>query len=103
MMSPNFRDGGDSQGDDCDSRMGKYGPNETCTIELIMGTSPAIKVVEFDTEDDFDVFTVNDIEFSGSGKNTEALNGLVPTGTMTWSSWEISTIWLEALPHGSTR
>merc|ERR1719163_541085 len=84
-MSPNFKKGGELQSDECDSQA-HYAANESCTIELATDQSPAIKVEEFDTEKGFDILTVNDVEFSGSGDDVEALQGMVPKGTMTWQT-----------------
>jgi len=48
--------------------------------------SPAIKVVEFNTEKGFDIFTVNGVEYSGSGEDIEGLQGAVPKGQMTFTT-----------------
>jgi cathepsin B len=86
MLTPNYKPGGDGAHDECEGKSSKYGPNETCTFDLLVDVSPAIEVVDFSTEKGFDIFTVNGIEFSGAGNATEKLQGLVPNGTMTWTS-----------------
>jgi len=87
IQSPNYKPGSENQQDDeCDSRAGRYEANQTCTIALAQESSPAIGVVEFNTEKEFDIFTVNGKTYSGSGDEAEGLHGTVPTGEMLWVS-----------------
>jgi len=72
IVSPNFKPGSEEQDDNCLATAGNYGPNQTCTFDLVKESSPAIQVVEFTTEKGFDIFTVNDVEYSGSGQGSGA-------------------------------
>eukprot|EP00928_Gymnodinium_smaydae_P032789 TRINITY_DN23662_c0_g1_i1.p1 TRINITY_DN23662_c0_g1~~TRINITY_DN23662_c0_g1_i1.p1 ORF type:complete len:836 (-),score=99.13 TRINITY_DN23662_c0_g1_i1:56-2563(-) len=58
-----------------------YGNNEFCKIDVGASTSP-ILVVDFNTESGYDKLTVNGVSYSG-GKSPQ---GVVPRGTITWSS-----------------
>ena len=60
-----------------------YGNGENCTI--VVGTDVTMVVQSFSTEADFDVLTVNDVAYSGSG---DGLDGLVVRAgaIITWSS-----------------
>jgi len=84
MKSPNYRPGGEGDKDECDGKASKYPSNTSCTFDLLTPTSPAIEVVDFVTEKGFDIFTVNGQAFSGGGGDVAELQGLVPTGQMTF-------------------
>ena len=86
MKSPNYRSGGDGNQDKFESKQSKYGSDEKCTFDLLSDSSPAIEVVDFNTEKKFDVLTVNGVPYSGTGADIKALHGTVPTGQMTWAS-----------------
>lgn len=86
LLSPYYL-AGDEEYDpsECETKANTYGPNETCTFEILTSVSPAIEVVDFSTERGFDIFTVNGIGYSGGGNDTEDLQGTVPT-SMYWQS-----------------
>jgi len=86
MLTPNYRPGGDGDHDECEGQSSKYPANITCTFDLLVKVSPAIEVVDFNTEKGFDILTVNGVDYSGGGKDTEALQGVAPTGPMTFIS-----------------
>merc|ERR1740127_163659 len=52
MMTANYKSGTaeGKDSDECGDKAGKYGPNETCTIDLLTPKSPAIEVIDFSTE-----------------------------------------------------
>lgn len=86
MMSAGYIPTDDKNDDKCYNSAGKYGPDQLCTFDMRKDTSPAIQVVDFDTEKGADTFTVNGVAFSGSGADIKDLVGAVPKGQMTWTS-----------------
>jgi hypothetical protein len=74
-MSPNYGEGK------------QYRDRESCTISIGAG-SPAIEVVDFSTESDYDKLTVNYIGGTKtiSGAEGSLVNGIVPTAEITWTS-----------------
>jgi hypothetical protein len=62
---------------------GFYGNSESCTIAV--GADVSLVVQSFSTESDYDVLTVNGVQYSGSGYG---LNGVVVRAgdVITWSS-----------------
>jgi len=49
IVSPNFKPGSEEHDgiDNCLATAGNYGPNQTCTFDLVMESSPAIQVLNF--------------------------------------------------------
>jgi cathepsin B len=93
MLTSNYKPGGDHDHDECEGQTAKYGPNETCTFDLLVDKSPAIEVVDFSTEKGHDIFTVNGIKFSGSG---ELPPSQVPLAMehQSWEQWHLMA-WLK--------
>eukprot|EP00928_Gymnodinium_smaydae_P060047 TRINITY_DN435_c0_g1_i10.p1 TRINITY_DN435_c0_g1~~TRINITY_DN435_c0_g1_i10.p1 ORF type:complete len:637 (-),score=114.68 TRINITY_DN435_c0_g1_i10:159-2069(-) len=65
-----------------DGSSSQYPGNDRCTIN-VGGNSPAIEVVEFDTESNWDKLIVNGRDYSGGASD---LHGVVPTGPIEWRS-----------------
>jgi len=62
---------------------GNYGSGESCSIKVTR-ESPPVVVEQFTTEANYDVLTVNGKKYSGP--SAAGLEGVVPTGTMTWQT-----------------
>jgi cathepsin B len=75
VQSPNFGNG-------------NYGSGERCIIKITRESSPIV-VEQFTTESKFDVLTVNGKSYSGP--QAAALDGVVPTGEMRWSTNDAET------------
>jgi len=59
-----------------------YAADQSCSIAVNAEKAEPILVLDFDTEADWDIMTINGLDYSGA---TEPA-GIVPTDTITWSS-----------------
>jgi len=74
--------GGYEDGDEEKSQKSRYGSKEMCQIKPD-GKGAAIEVANFNTEEKYDKLIVNGKSYSGDGGS---LNGVVPSGTMKWTT-----------------
>jgi len=77
----------------------KYGNSEFCDIAVNPDGAEPILVVDFKTEIDYDVLTVNGEKYSG----TTGPEGVTPTGVITWASdYSIRGTGWQLCPTGNT-
>ncbi|CAE7557559.1 Igfals [Symbiodinium natans] len=69
-----------------------YPDGDQCTVQVRAGSSLVIQVEDFETEDSYDILTVNGIDYSGSG-SSKGPGNIMARGNIEWRADSAPETW----------